>query len=396
MKSLSQHHNGSALHGALSLSNDVALGASVELRPLAPEGLDWSRVERVLVVRLRSIGDTVLATPTLAALRRFLPAARIDVLLEDWVAPVLRAHPDVDRVVTVERGSIAARLKLARRLRIENYDVAFNLHGGTTATLLTRASGARHRVGYAAYRYANLHNHLAPPAGEVWGRGDTHSVENNLALVGWVGVPVSEKIPLRLAVSEEALERVARRLRSAMIGDSELLALIHPAAAFDSKQWATENFARCAEHLSGQGFAVVAIAAPGERMLVERLQRGARVPTTALTDLSLPEVVALCARAQLYLGNDSGTAHIAAATATPSVIVFGSSHLGRWRPWMSAPYETVREDMPCQPCPGYTCREFGEAQCIRRVSVERVAAALDRVIERSRVRTPEMFAAQIA
>jgi lipopolysaccharide heptosyltransferase II len=335
---------------------------------------------------LRSIGDTVLATPTLHALRRFLPAARIDVLLEDWVAPVLEGHADVDRTISVERGSLAARVKLAGRLRSEHYDVAFNLHGGTTATFLTRASGARHRIGYADYRYARLHNHLAPPAGEVWGRRETHSVENNLALAGWVGVPVSEAIPLRLALSKEAGGRIASRLRSIKISDSESLALIHPAAAFDSKQWATENFALCAGHLHKQGFAVVALAAPGEESLVEHLRRIARVPVVTFVDLSLLEVVALAVRAQLFLGNDSGIAHIAAATATPSVVVFGSSHLGRWRPWTRAAYETVREEMPCQPCPGYTCREFGEAQCIRRVTVERVVAALDRVIMKSRVK----------
>src|SRR5919112_4974217 len=76
-----------------------------EPRALAPARWDWSRVRRVLVVRLRSIGDTVLATPSLHALRRFLPGARIDVLLEDWVAPLLDGSDDVDRVLTVRRKS---------------------------------------------------------------------------------------------------------------------------------------------------------------------------------------------------------------------------------------------------------------------------------------------------
>src|SRR5687768_6395678 len=81
-------------------------------RPLAPARWDWSRVRRVLVVRLRSIGDTVLATPSLHALRRFLPDARIDVLLEDWVAPLLEGCGDVDRVLTVRRKSQSSRLSV--------------------------------------------------------------------------------------------------------------------------------------------------------------------------------------------------------------------------------------------------------------------------------------------
>src|SRR5215210_3927456 len=101
-------------------------------RPLAPARWDWSGVRRVLVVRLRSIGDTVLATPSLRALRRFLPRARIDVLLEDWVAPLLEGLEDVDRVVTVARKSNSSRIRVARQLRAARYDVAYNLHGGST------------------------------------------------------------------------------------------------------------------------------------------------------------------------------------------------------------------------------------------------------------------------
>src|ERR1043165_2816288 len=109
-----------------------------EARPLAPARWDWTEVRRVLVVRLRSIGDTVLATPSLHALRRFLPRARVDVLLEDWVAPLLEGSQEVDRVIRLERGQkLLARVQMARGLRAERYDVAFNLHGGSTASLLT-------------------------------------------------------------------------------------------------------------------------------------------------------------------------------------------------------------------------------------------------------------------
>src|SRR6266480_1703327 len=105
---------------------------SDEPQPLAPARWDWSSVQRVLVVRLRSIGDTVLTTPSLFALRRFLPGARIDILLEDWVAPVLDGSGLVDRVIPIPRDSTAARFQVAREIRSTQYDVAYNLHGGTT------------------------------------------------------------------------------------------------------------------------------------------------------------------------------------------------------------------------------------------------------------------------
>jgi ADP-heptose:LPS heptosyltransferase len=101
-----------------------------------------------LVVRLRSIGDTVLSTASLSALRHFLPNAQIDILIEDWIAPLLEGHPHADNIVVLERGGFASRARLARQIRSTKYDVVYNLHGGTTATFLTRASGARHRVGY--------------------------------------------------------------------------------------------------------------------------------------------------------------------------------------------------------------------------------------------------------
>src|SRR3977135_2030721 len=88
-----------------------------EPQALAPARWDWSEVRRILVVRLRSIGDTVLTTPSLFALRRFLPQTQIDILLEDWVAPVIEGSDLVDRVIAIARESTAARARLARELR---------------------------------------------------------------------------------------------------------------------------------------------------------------------------------------------------------------------------------------------------------------------------------------
>jgi predicted lipopolysaccharide heptosyltransferase III len=357
-------------------------------RSLAPARWDWLSVERVLVVRLRSIGDTVLATPSLHALRRFLPHARIDILLEDWVAPVLDGFEEVDNIITVERGSTTSRARVARDLRAASYDVAYNLHGGTTATLLTRASGAKHRVGYPNYQCSRLHNHLAPSPLELWGQEKTHSVEQQLALLGWTGVPVSDRPPTRLAVTREAKAAIASRLRAAGLDNASTpFALIHPAAAFESKRWAVDNFARVAENLSARGLSIVAIAAPNESSIVADLIKNSSARIRALTDLRLPEVTALASRARIFVGNDSGIAHIASAVGVPSVIIFGSSNVAHWRPWATtattAPAEVVREEMPCAPCPGYTCAEFDAPECIRRVSVERVTAAIERVLTNS-------------
>ena len=347
-------------------------------QPLASARWDWSKVRRVLLVRLRSIGDTVLSTPCLFALRRFLPNAQIDILVEDWVAPVLDDHPHVDNVVVLERGGMISRARVARQIRSTGYDVVYNLHGGTTATFLTRATGARHRVGFSNYQYAQLHNHQAPSPLLLWGQQKTHSVEQQLALLGWTGVPVSDRPRTHLAVTSEAARSVDRRMAEAEL-DGAKIALIHPAAAFATKQWAAEKFARVAESLAERGFAPVAIGGPNDSEVLDLLILHAPLLFTTF-DLSLPEVSALAARSQIFVGNDSGIAHIAAAVGTPSVVIFGSSNVAHWRPWNKTAAEVVLEEMPCQPCHGYFCEKFPQPECILRVPVERVVTAIDRVL----------------
>ena len=342
--------------------------------------LDWEKVERVLVIRLRSIGDTVLATPSLAALRRQLPAAQIDILLEDWVAPLLESFDAIDSVIAVGRSGFE-RMKIARRLRRTKYDVVFNLHGGTTSTFFTRATGARHRVGYANYQYANFYTDLLSSSADFWGRTPTHSAEQQLALLGFVGVPVEDRPPSRLPIAAAAIESIEQRLaNSAFRIPPSAFALLHPSTAFITKQWPVENFARLAEHLAERGLATVAVASKSETAVLDELVARSRVPVKAFDDLSLPEIAALASRARLFVGNDSGIAHIAAAVGTPTAVIFGSSNRDHWRPWGDAPSEIIFEEFACQPCPGYRCEVFGEPRCILTVPVEHVTAAADRLV----------------
>jgi lipopolysaccharide heptosyltransferase II len=347
--------------------------------------IDWKKVNRVLVVRLRSIGDTVLATPALDALRRFLPGARIDILLEDWVAPVLEGFDAVDNVLAFKKDDFRSRLQMARQIRRAKYDVAFNLHGGTTATFFVRASGAPHRIGYAENQYSFLYNHLLSSSADFWQMEKTHSAEQQLALLGFSGVPVEDKPKTRLVVTEKASNSIEERLAKFRIENSESkIALLHPIAAFETKQWATENFAQVANFLHEKGLPVVAVATGKEREVLEKLRRLSQFPILAFDDLSLPEITALAAKAKIFVGNDSGIAHIASAVQTPSVVIFGSSNIHHWRPWTNAPNEIVYETFGCQPCAGYFCKEFGEPRCILGVKVESVTRAIEKILEKNR------------
>ena len=342
--------------------------------------IDWPNVRRVLVVKLRSIGDTVLCTPSLIALRRFLPDAQIDILLEDWVAPVLEGFDEVDDVISVGK-TASERLRAARDIRRRKYDVAFNLHGGTTATMFVRASGAKHRIGFSNYQYPFLYNHLLSSATDFWQQKKTHSAEQQLALMGFVGIPVNDRPKSRLAVTEKALNAINSRLSESGIRDPQsAIALLHPGTAFFTKQWPVENFARTAEFLAEKGLRSVAVGSKNERKILEDLVRESKVPIAMFDDLSLPEITALASKAHVFVGNDSGIAHIAAAVGTPSVVIFGSSNRDHWRPWTDAPNDIVFEPFPCQPCPGYECKEFGEPKCILSVRSESVHAAIGRIL----------------
>ena len=209
---------------------------------------------------------------------------------------------------------------------------------------------------------------------DFWGQEHTHSAEQQLALLGFVGIPVEDKPKSRLFVNQIPNSKF-------QIPNSKF-ALIHPAAAFDTKQWATENFARTAEFLYEKGYQIVAAATPQERAVLENLKRFSKVPIITFDNLStLPEITSLASRAAIFIGNDSGIAHIAAAVQTPSVVIFGSSNINNWQPWTNAPHEIVYEKLPCQPCAGYFCKEFDAPKCILSVEVESVLQKIEKVLE---------------
>ena len=344
-------------------------------------GIDWRGVRRVLVVRLRSIGDTVLCTPSLIALKRFLPDAKVDILLEEWVAPVLDGFESVDHVLTVGPDA-SSRFAVAKQIRRHKYDVVFNLHGGTTATFFVATSGARHRVGYKNYQYSFLYNNLLSSPSDFWKREPNHSAEQQLALLGFLGVPVEDRPKTNLAITESSLASLETKLDQTFSLD-EPFAIIHPLAALKTKEWQVDKFARTAEFLNDKGLPVVAVGTMNDVEVLNEFRSLSRVPIFQVTNLSLPELAAFNSKARLFVGNDSGVAHIASAVQTPSVVIFGSSNRDHWRPWTDAPNEIVYNSFACQPCPGRECKEFGDPKCILTIPTENVFAAIDRVLTRS-------------
>ncbi len=341
--------------------------------------IDWTKVDRVLIVKLRSIGDTVLVTPALTALRKFLPDAQIDILLEDWVAPVLDGFDAVDNVLAFGKG-LTARLQMAKRIRSARYDVVFNMHGGTTATFFVRASGAAHRVGQASCQYSFLYNHLLLSAHDFWQKDKVHTVEQQLALLGFAGVPVNGRSCTLLVVTPKSRNTLEEKLKTMGFDHAARFAVIHPMAAFDSKRWAAEKFAAAIDRLSRMGINSIAVGTKNDIDQLNDLKRLCNAPLYVSNDIDLPETTALLSKACLFVGNDSGIAHMAAAMQVPTVVIFGSMNRDHWYPWTDAPNEMVFEQLPCQPCPGYKCEVFGEPKCILSIEPDAVIAAIERVL----------------
>jgi ADP-heptose:LPS heptosyltransferase len=340
--------------------------------------IDWPHVRRVLLVRLRSIGDTVLMTPCLQALKEWCPGVEVDVVTETLAAPVLEGHPLVDHLLIAGQ-TPGSRLALLAQLRSKRFDLAVNLHGGPTAMMLTALSGARHTVGYRGQRASWLLNLRAPGPGVILGLNRVHSVEQQLALLQWAGVPSPERRQLTIATSSAAAASVRARLinegiSSAALGSSNF-AIVAPGAAFDSKRWSSRGFASVIDHLADRWqLESLVIAGPGQEQVVNEVVGGARAAARALSRISLAELKALIGVfGRVFVGNDSGPMHIAAALSCPIVAVFGSSNPDVWHPWTEATYRVLGGE---RGTPDSNVR-----RAIDRVGVDEVIAAVDQVLE---------------
>ena len=318
-----------------------------------------------MVIRLRSLGDTVLTTPALALLKCHRPDLRVVVVLEKPFGEVLDGNPDVAAVISLQRGSgLGGRLQAVRLIRQEKPSLCVNLHGGTTSAWLTALSGARFRAGFEHFRPALPYNVRIPRAQGILGRGDddpVHTAEHHASAMFHLGMPAAETPRAVLNAERSPREKP--------------YAVLHVSAAYFTKQWAAEGFRRVAASIRDtHGLEPVIIAGPGEDQILEEF-----AAFECLSGLSIRSLKSLLAGACLLVGNDSGPAHIAAAFGVPCVLVFGSSNSAVWHPWRTE-HEVVETDWDCKPCPGDRCYAFDEPRCILSVEARQVEHAVNRLL----------------
>jgi ADP-heptose:LPS heptosyltransferase len=228
-------------------------------------------------------------------------------------------------------------------------------------------SGARYRAGFGHFRPRLPYNIRIPRAQEVLGRpvdAKIHTAEHHASAVFYLGAPITEIPPALLAA-----EPVTGRPRTVVF---------HVAAAYPTKQWAAERFRAVAEFVKEKhGLEPLILVGPGEGPLLESFT-GFR----CYEGLSLEKLKSVLAGARLFVGNDSGPAHVAAAFGVPSIVIFGSSDSAIWGPWRTE-HEIVETAWDCKPCPGDRCYAFDQPRCILSVEILQVQAAIDRLLSRT-------------
>ena len=351
-------------------------------------------------MRPRLIGDVLLTTPCIRALRRRFPAANLIYLVEETAAPIVSANPHVTETLIVRhrRGwrRFAEDLSLAKRLRARRIDVAIDMHGGPRSSWLTFASRARMRVGYDVSGRRWMYTHVVP---RPRGYAPRHSVRNQWDLLGPVDPvfaepPEPDRDRLEMPGDDGARAAVTSKLAAAGVTLDHQVAVVHVGAGNEFRRWPEESFSEVTAALAQDNAerAVVVIGAQSEENAVARVVKGARsaaagspVRIAAATGWSLGELRALMERAAVFIGGDSGPMHIAATTDVPIVALFGPTLPVHWAPWRPSrlPFVAIEPGpLECRPCDQRVCAP-GDFRCLRRTPPAAVIDAARRLLETS-------------
>jgi heptosyltransferase-3 len=349
------------------------------------DAVDFSRVRRVLVVKLRFHGDVLLATPVFSALKQRHPHLEIDALIYQETLDMLTFHPDIAQIHCIDRtwkqlgafANLRAELALLRRLRARRYDLLLHLTEHWRGPILKRLLGIRIAVTerYARRSHSRLWqksftHHYASP------RNPRHKVENHLDAVRRIGVytPPQDRA-VRLAPGPEAEASARAKLAPLGLNDRPFV-LVHPTSRFLHKCWTVEGMAELIDRLQPQ-VPVLLTAAPraAELEMVEAIRTRVRTATATLAgQLDLKELAYCIGAARLFVGVDSAPMHIAAAMRTPVVALFGPTSQDVWAPWQ-VPHRIVATHPTCQPCHLRGCGEGQVSDCLLAIDVPSVLHA---------------------
>jgi ADP-heptose:LPS heptosyltransferase len=309
-------------------------------------------------------------------------------LVEEPNQEVLFVNSDIDSVLLLPPSTaqgvsvLRARVSRLARIRAEGFECCINLHGGTTGAWLTWLSRARHRVGLSSFRNSFCYNvriDLPPRPQKI----KQHTIEYQMEWLRALGLPSGEIPALRIFPNPVLEPKIKDRLKQCGIRPDTSYCAIQPTSRFHTKEWTPTGFAEITDHIETQlGYRVVLTGGPGEKQKLERVAENCRTRPVILDTMSISELVWVIKEAKLFVGNDSGPTHLAAALNVPTVVLFGSSDAEVWYPWKVA-HQVVQNPFACNPCPGYRCLVYPEPQCILSLTAPQVKQAIERVLSHS-------------
>lgn len=349
--------------------------------------LDADSIRSILLVQLDHLGDSLITTAMLAPLRRHFPQASIEVLCGPRAAEVFRASPQiakvhVSRVNRFHRRAaglwMAATVMWGLRLRRRRFDLSIDIRGELPMAMLLALAGARHRLGWDAGGGGFL---LTASPKYVRGRAELAS---RAALLAEIGVPIDETTFLpHFEPGPAAVAQIERRLGGAAYDARRKLLVLHIGAGTSAKAWPRERWRSLVCSLVSRELGeVVLVGSTADRAAAAEIAAG--FSSDYVRDwtgqLELVELAALCRRADVVVGADSGPAHLAAALRTSVVVLFsGTNEVEQWQPRGSRVL-VLNHPVPCKPCHATNC-PLADHPCMRGIDpatvFERVAELLD-------------------
>ena len=333
--------------------------------------------ESILVVKLDHLGDVLLATPVLSNLRRAYPNTELHALTGAWSRVVLEKHPDVSKVIeynspafcrTGQPTSLKQTFRLYRALRRQKYDLIVELRGDWRIIWFAFLRLTPKRLDRASLQVANK-------LGFVRFTG-THETTRNLDVLKQAGIPIPVQTTT-FSVTTEDEKWAADFLATHKIDREHPLIAIHPGSPIQLKRWLPERYAELADWLIAQkGAQILFVGVKDEIQIITDIQarmRGESINVAGETTLT--QLASILHKCNVFIGNDSGPMHLAAAVGIHTIGLYGPGDPTRFGP-VGAKCQTIRQKLDCPPCPGTTCR-FGEEGCMSKIQVADVIQTLE-------------------
>ena len=350
---------------------------------------------KLLLIRLRLIGDVVCTTPTLAALDERFPDATITYVVEAAAEPVVRHNPHIDEVLVIERPRGVRRFvydaRLAAMLRRRRFDLVIDFHGGPRSGWLAWATGARTRIGYARPGRRWCYTTRLPWSPSLL--PPRHSVRNQWDLLTPLDIPPPSigTPPTTMPSDPVADAAVRKRLADAGVAVEDQIVVLHVSAGNPFRRWPPERFVEVAAALAAGSRArrIIITSGPSEADAADAIAAAAQARAGDAAgrilrcgEFDLSELRVLLDGAALYIGGDSGPLHIAGTTPVPIVALFGPTLPERSMPWRT-PARAVAVDagaLPCRPCHQRHCVP-GDFRCLTGISSAAVLAAAESLLQ---------------